>query len=148
MGLPHAKLHAAAGSNRLASRFASDKPRLMSNLRGQRMNRHAVFPDDANGDVLRRMQQSGDDLSKPRDIDFTVVMPDERAAQELSEHFHKLGHKVSAKKSNTVRTLPWDVVIVKQMVPTHAEITELEQMLQGVASPLGGRNDGWACFEQ
>jgi hypothetical protein len=32
------------------------------------------FPKDENGDVLRRMQADGDDLSKARDIDFTVTI--------------------------------------------------------------------------
>ena len=31
------------------------------------------FPDDENGDVLRRMAANGDDLTRPRNIDFTVV---------------------------------------------------------------------------
>jgi hypothetical protein len=42
------------------------------------------FPDDENGQVLRYMAEQGDDLSKPRDIDFTVVMPDEDAAMTFS----------------------------------------------------------------
>jgi hypothetical protein len=32
------------------------------------------FPNDENGDVLRRMHRDGDDLTKARDIEFTVGM--------------------------------------------------------------------------
>lgn len=32
-----------------------------------------AFPNDANGDVLRRMEAQGDDLSRPRNVDFTVI---------------------------------------------------------------------------
>ena len=32
-----------------------------------------TFPADDNGDVLRRMLTTGDDLTKPRDIDFDHV---------------------------------------------------------------------------
>ena len=32
-----------------------------------------IYPSDANGDVLRRLEAQGNDLSKPRNIDFTVV---------------------------------------------------------------------------
>lgn len=113
------------------------------------MSHSAVpFPDDENGDVLRRMHESGDDLSKAREVDFTVVLPDKAAAQEFGDHFHELGYKVSAEESKTVPELPWDVVVVKFMVPTHAGITQFEQELQAVASQVGGRNDGWGCFEQ
>ena len=113
------------------------------------MNRStASLPDDENGDVLRRMQESGDDLSKPRDIDFTVVLPDKAAAQAFGDRFHELGYRISAEKSNTVPQLPWDIVVTKFMVPSHAGITQFEQELQAVASPLGGRNDGWGCYEQ
>jgi hypothetical protein len=43
------------------------------------------FPEDENGDVLRRMQANGDDLSKARDIDFSVVFHDEAAAKRFVE---------------------------------------------------------------
>jgi hypothetical protein len=107
-----------------------------------------VFPEDENGEVLRQMHESGDDLSKPRDVDFTVVLPDKAAAQAFCDRFHGLGYKVSAKHTRTVAELPWDAVVVKHMIPTHLEITRLEDLLGQVASELGGRNDGWGCFEQ
>ena len=106
------------------------------------------FPDDENGEVLRRMHDSGDDLSKPRDIDFTVVLPSEGAAKSFSKHFVAAGYEVKVEKADTVPELPWDVVVVKHMLPEHAGITAFEEELQGMAEPLGGRNDGWGCFEQ
>jgi len=45
------------------------------------------FPNDENGDVLRRLQNDGDDLTQPRNIDFTVVFPTEDASQQFAEHF-------------------------------------------------------------
>lgn len=106
------------------------------------------FPDDATGDVLRRMAESGDDLSKPRDIEFTVVLPNRAAAQKFGDHFHRLGYAVSATRTNTVPKLPWDVVVIKHMVPTYEAITAFEAELEAVASRLGGRNDGWGCFQE
>lgn len=32
-----------------------------------------VFPDDENGDVLWRMNLQGDNLTKAREIDFSVI---------------------------------------------------------------------------
>jgi hypothetical protein len=105
------------------------------------------FPDDENGEVLRRMQRSGDDLTRPREVDFTVVLPNEVAARELASKFVELGHIASIKRTGVVANLPWDVVVRKVMIPTHQAITNFEQELQMAAARLGGRNDGWGCFE-
>jgi hypothetical protein len=106
------------------------------------------LPDDENGDVLRRLQKNGDDLSKPRDVDFTVVFATEESAQEFAQHFVRHRYKVSVANSNCVPDLPWDVVVTKHMVPSHSGITEFEEALQDIAEGLGGRNDGWGCFSQ
>jgi hypothetical protein len=105
------------------------------------------YPDDDNGNVLRGMLADGDDLSQPRDIGFTVVLPTSDAVQEFGSRFYNLGLQVKAKKSGTVPELPWDVTVTVNMLPSYEGITEFEQKLEKVAAPLGGRNDGWACFQ-
>jgi hypothetical protein len=45
---------------------------------------YAKYLDDENGDVLWQMLQHGDDLSKPREIDFSVIFPTEDAALEFA----------------------------------------------------------------
>jgi hypothetical protein len=107
-----------------------------------------VFPDDENGDVLRRMQRNGDDFSKARDIDFTVVFGVEDSAQKFAGYFGRLGHRVSVSNSNCVPDLPWDVIVVNHMLLSHSGITEFEETLQHAAAQLGGRNDGWGCLNQ
>jgi hypothetical protein len=104
------------------------------------------YPDDDNGDVLRRLQATGDDLTVPRNIDFIVAFPDEDAAERFAMHFREQGYKVSVEFAETVKELPWDVVVVKHMQPSHQEIGDFENALQRVAETLGGRNDGWGCF--
>jgi len=106
------------------------------------------FPDGDNGDVLRRLQKNGDNLTKPRDVDFTVVFATEESAQEFAEHLVGYGYKVSVSNSNCVPDLPWDAVVTKHMVPSHGGITQFEEELQEIAEGLGGRNDGWGCFSQ
>jgi hypothetical protein len=109
---------------------------------------HEEFPDDENGDVLRRMKADGDDFDKPRNIDFTVVFATEIAAQQFASHFRELGHKVWVNRSGCVPDLPWDVLVVKFMLPSHQSISEFEEILEFSAVPLGGRNDGWGCIRQ
>ena len=38
------------------------------------------FPNDDNGQVLQRMHEGGDDLTKARNIDFCFVFPDRTQA--------------------------------------------------------------------
>lgn len=108
------------------------------------------LPEDENGDLLRRLIDGGDDLSRPRDIDFTVVFPDEVCASAFAEKI--LGEsnelRVNVERTNVVPGLPWDVKVSKFMMPDHREITELENYLCKVSVKFGGRNDGWGCFGQ
>lgn len=101
-----------------------------------------------NEDVLRRMRANGDDLSRPRNVDFSVVFPTENAAERFAEHFRMLGYAVSVELSECVEELPWDATVVKHMALSSAEITRFELALQEVATPLSGRNDGWGCFSE
>ena len=43
-----------------------------------------TFPDDENGDVLRRMQADGFDFTQPHNIEFFAIFPTEEDADELS----------------------------------------------------------------
>lgn len=106
------------------------------------------YPDDGNGAVLRRMQRNGDDLTLPRNIDFAAVFPSEDAAQQFANHFRALGYETSVDLTRTDEEFPWDVVVVKHMVPTHDAIGSFEDSLQDVANTFGGRNDGWGCLSE
>jgi len=107
-----------------------------------------IYPNDANGDALRRMEVQGDDLSRPRNIDFTVAFADASSAEQFAEHFRALGHEVSVELTETDQGFPWDVVVVQHMVPSYDGITNFENLLQSVANAWGGRNDGWGCFSE
>ena len=53
--------------------------------------------DDENGDVLRRMIAKGDDLTVPRNIDFSVLFAEQNSAEKFAEHLRSLGYEVSVK---------------------------------------------------
>jgi len=107
-----------------------------------------TFPDDENGDVLRRMQESGDDLTIAREIDFSVVFPSEDAAIAFAVHLLRNGQKVSLAEPKTDDDLPWEVTVHPRFVPTHAAITAYEELLARDAAEFNGRNDGWGCMQQ
>ncbi len=105
-----------------------------------------TFPDDEIGDVLRHMKETGDDLSAPREVDFSVVFPDEASAQSfigiIKAHFDKTRYS----ETQTSHPPAWDVTATRFMSVSHQEITNTEQLLKDAAAEFGGENDGWGCF--
>lgn len=104
------------------------------------------IPDGDNGDVLRCMAAKGDDLTRPRNIDFSVLFADQSSAEKFAEHFRSLGYKASVKGDYPKPDFSWDVTVVRHMPASHEGITDFENLLQSVADRWGGRNDGWGCF--
>lgn len=107
-----------------------------------------IFPDDENGDALRNIASQGKDLTKPRDIDFTVVFAQASSAEQFAEYFRELGYAVSVEEADTEKDYPWDANVVKHMVPTYEGITAFENELQTVADQWDGHNDGWGFFSE
>ena len=104
-----------------------------------------TFPQDENDDVFRRMQESGDQLDKPRDIDFNHLFPKEEEAKLFCGAVGRLGYDRSFCKWWDEKKC-WDVRIVVFMVPTHADVTRVEFQLDGVAREFLGRADGWGSM--
>jgi hypothetical protein len=109
---------------------------------------YARFPADENGDALCHMAEAGDDLGKPREVDFAVIFPTEAAARQFAVHLLRDGQKVSFGPYDGDPDHPWQVYAHRVLLPTHAAITAVETDLAHDAAPLGGRNDGWGCLAQ
>jgi len=110
------------------------------------MSEPSRIPNDENGDVLRRMLRDGDDLSKPRMIDFCHIFPERRQALAFAEIVddRELEVSISYYKERDM----WQTIVRRQMVPTHADITTFELSLAFKAEFVGGEADGWGCFVQ
>ena len=107
-----------------------------------------IHPDDDNGEVLRRLEAKGDELSKPRNVDFSVVFPSKDAAEKFAEHFSAQSYETSVYFAEDSNDLPWNVNVVKPMALSYDAIVSFEAFLQEVADTLGGQNDGWGCFSE
>jgi len=107
-----------------------------------------IYPEDANGIVLRRIAAQGKDLTKARNIDFTVIFAQGGSAGQFAEYFRELGYAVSVEETEPERDFPWNVIVVKHMVPTYEGITDFENELQSVADRWEGHNDGWGFFSE
>jgi hypothetical protein len=109
---------------------------------------YSQFPEDDNGEVLWQLRCEGDALTEPRELDFTVILPSEEAATEFAALCLRSGFKVEMEESEEHHEdgLDWNVTVYTCAVPTHADITALEQSLGEHAAPLGGRTSGWSSI--
>ena len=106
------------------------------------------FPLDDNGNVLWQMASDGDNLSAPRDMDFSVVFAAEAAAQAFRTYMVGCGYRAEVSIfPNPPEDQTWDVTITQAMLPAHATISAFEQMIPDEASVGGGLNDGWGSFQ-
>jgi len=103
------------------------------------------FPNDLNGDVLRQKQRGGDDLSKPREIDFEHIFEKKEDAEQFAESVRNIGHQKLNFYFSTETSL-WNVQVKIFMIPTHADITKTELTLNDLAQKHHGRADGWGCL--
>jgi hypothetical protein len=103
------------------------------------------FPDDENGDVLRRMYDDGDDLTQPRIIDFCFAFPERRQALAFAEIVDDRAFEVCI--SYYEEREMWEVIVKRHMIPTHRDITTLEMQLAVQAESVGGEPDGWGCMQ-
>lgn len=106
------------------------------------------FPDDENGDILYNMAEDGDNLSKEREVDFSVIFPTEDSAIKFAVHLLRNEQKVSFSPYEEHEELPWQVQAHPVMIPTHENISGYESQLSADSAVFGGRNDGWGCFAQ
>lgn len=104
------------------------------------------FPADENGDVLWQMALDGDDLTEIREIDFTLIFPDQSLAEQSALHLLRQEQKVSLYQEDEEGDLLWEVVVHITMPPDYAEIVEIETWLKQVALQFSGQYDGWGCM--
>jgi hypothetical protein len=104
-----------------------------------------IFPEDENGDVLRRMVEHGDDLSKARNIEFQHVFPTKSGALAFLGEVSGEGLYVTISWYADERC--WNVQVARHMLPGHCEITAMETSLEQAARRHGGNADGWGCLK-
>ena len=109
---------------------------------------YTEFPKDDNGEVLWQLRCEGDALTESRELDFTVILPSEEAATEFAVICLRSGFKVQMEQSEEQHEdgLDWNVIVYTDAIPTHSDITALEQSLGEHAAPLGGRTSGWSSI--
>lgn len=108
------------------------------------------FPDDENGDVLRRMQDAGFDFSLPHDVEFFAVFRTEAAADTVARQF--VADRAGGEAIVAIETRPADpggmeLMVVKSMLVTHDNVTAFESRLAQRVSLHDGYMDGWGVLQ-
>ena len=108
------------------------------------MDASPQFPSDENGNVFRRMVRDGDDLSKPRIVEFCHVFPERKQALAFAEMVDDRELEVCISYYETRGV--WQAIIKRHMIPTYQDVTSIELSLAAKAESLGGEADGWGCI--
>jgi regulator of RNase E activity RraB len=103
------------------------------------------FPNDSDGDALRRVAHDGSDMSKPMFINFQVAVPDDAAAKALADAAYKLGYRVSIYESPEC-SLPWTCECSSRMLATYEGVLAVQEELAELSARVGGHPDGWGTF--
>jgi hypothetical protein len=106
------------------------------------------FPDDVNGDALWAMKNNGDDLSKPREIEFTVIFSDEEDALKFGETLLTNRQKILLSDNKENKDYPFEIIVFVYMEATYDEIVGYQELLEMHATKYNGCGDGWGCLEQ
>jgi hypothetical protein len=113
---------------------------------------HATkFPDAANGDVLRRMEDHGFDFAIEHVVDFYAVFATESEADRIARMYvadHKAGDKLT-----NIETKPFDrggmqLTLSKRMLVTYETVSAFESKLAERVSEVEGYLDGWGVLQQ
>ena len=109
------------------------------------MRGRSKFPEDENGDVLRLMESSGDNLDEPRAVDFEHIFAASESALAFAACALNQTDTVSINWYDEEHS--WNVRVSRHMVPTHEAISDLEASLHKMAQLYGGNSDGWGSFK-
>lgn len=113
------------------------------------MKRNAdQFPNDVNGDALWEMHKNGDDLSTPREIEFTVVFSTEEEALKFGETLLTNRQKILLSDNDENKDYPFEIIVFVYMEATYDEISGYQDLLEMHAMKYNGQGDGWGCLEQ
>jgi regulator of RNase E activity RraB len=108
-----------------------------------------AYPNDADGDALRRVSASGSNMSEPMDVDFQIAAPDEESAVSVAKEAAKLGYgtKVYMDTEECEEgDYAWTCECTKSIVLTYDAVTEIQSHLDEIAGRFDACVDGWGTF--
>ncbi|GHE86818.1 ribonuclease E inhibitor RraB [Thalassotalea profundi] len=105
----------------------------------------ALFPQNANGDMLWQMLLEGDDLSEIREVEFSVLFPSQELALKFGHLLLENNQKLSFCPFKNDPDYPWEITAYPEMGATYENISAYQHLLETSSAPLKGKFDGWYC---
>ncbi len=106
-----------------------------------------TFPEDADGDALRRLADAGFDFSVPHDVDFFAVFPDEARARATVEAYMEDEEASPIESVQAAETDgQFELTFIKNMRVTYEAIVAFEEELRARVEAGGGQLDGWGVM--
>lgn len=102
------------------------------------------IPHDDDGDALRRLRETGSDLSRPMKIDFSVVIPNQDLGVAFSKVAQKKGFQTHIYKG--AHSKRWTCDCTCTMMPSYNSIVAIQKILKDLGLPFGAKLDGWGSF--
>jgi hypothetical protein len=102
------------------------------------------FPNDADGDALRRLVKAGSDLARPMTIDFTVDVPTRAAGQAIAWAAQKVGYHPSVEYDE--ESGAWTCYCSRHMIADYRAVVAAQEELNRLSELHGGFCDGWGSF--
>jgi|ERR1022692_4020220 hypothetical protein len=99
------------------------------------------YPDDDDGDALRRVAEHGADMSQPMKIEFSIDVPDLARA-------HSLAERIAARDFNPAIFVDDEsgsvsIYCARTMLATHEGVIAAQSELNELCVPFGAECDGW-----
>jgi len=110
-----------------------------------------TYPEDANGDVFRRLEAHGFDFATEHVVDFHAVFATEAMADQVAQ-MYLADHKHNGKFAN-IETKPFpeggmELTVSKRMIVSYEEVTAFESTLADRVALVDGYLDGWGVLQQ
>lgn len=99
---------------------------------------------DVTRQILHELQMDGDDLSQPRDIDFSVFFNDEESCILFTESFSQTFPDAIINLDSEGQL--FDLTATFNMSPAYGAIRSIEDSFNALAEKFGGFDTGWGCF--
>ena len=102
------------------------------------------FPGNADGDALKRLAESGADMTSPMVIGFTIAAPDEPSAKAIALKASETGYETSVEQDS--ESGEWTCYCSRSMFATYTGVINCQLALDKIAVAYGGFVDGWRTF--
>lgn len=104
----------------------------------------AVFPNDADGQVLKMLAKQGVDFKQPQSVEFVVVVPDKQRGEAVLDTLTSEGFTCELEYDEEMEE--WTCYCFKTMLLTHEEIIDTQKRLDDLSKPYDGYTEGWGLM--